>query len=180
MDPVRDPALGSFDNATYRVINPGPQISGTVATLGTVFLPAHPIMKGVTSFNGGSSSYRIASNTLYAGSGSYKIANWSTNSILIAARDNAGVAGNKKRVDVNFWPPSSTSRNDLWSDTTDGAKILANSLLYVGCSGPVITSSGTAHFCGSVGQDCLPWPWSGIVFLIAKSRTNQRIGQSSL
>ncbi len=123
------PLSGNINTATYQVLVPAGQTQGTMLTMGTVLLPSHPIMLGVTSFNGGTSTYKSTSTTLT--SGSYRIANYSNGDPLIMAKDNVGPM-NAKRVDLNFFPPSTDSRSDFWQASTSGARIMANALLYVG------------------------------------------------
>jgi hypothetical protein len=121
--------MGNYNTTTYRCLNPDYQTQFTEVTLGTILLPAHPIMNGVSSFDGGSSSFRSTSSSLTPTS--YRIANYNTGEILVAAREDAGISGTAKRVSINFFPPSSDSRDDFWVQSTDGAKIMANSLLWV-------------------------------------------------
>ena len=120
---------GRWHDEGYYVIDPSGQEDGTQLYLGTVLLPNHPIMVGVTTFDGGSSSYY--------GSGSLSlyttiIANWTNGSPLIAEKSNKEngdpIAG--KCVALNFYPPSSDVRGDFWNPTTDGAIIMANALEY--------------------------------------------------
>lgn len=129
------PIDGRFNTDTYRVIVPANEYNSPRLTLGTVLLPDHPVMKGITSFDGGSSSYRSSSTTLTPNS--YRIADWSDGSFLITAKDNVGPA-NVRRVDLGFYPPSSTSRNDFWNPATDGALIMKNALLYV-AGAPIVS-----------------------------------------
>jgi len=120
---------GRWSSEGYYVIDPDGQEDGIQLYLGTVLLPNHPIMVGVTTFDGGSSSYY--------GSGSLSlyttlIANWTNGSPLIAEKSNKNngdpIAG--KCVALNFYPPSSDVRFDFWNPTTDGAIIMANALEY--------------------------------------------------
>lgn len=56
---------GRFDTANYWAIPPNGFTFGP-ATLGTTYVPStHPLLQGVTSFNGGSSSFRITSTTVH-------------------------------------------------------------------------------------------------------------------
>jgi len=120
---------GRWSSEGYYVIDPSGQEDGIQLYLGTVFIPSHPIMVGVTTFDGGSSSYY--------GSGSLSlyttlIANWTNGSPLIAEKSNKDngdpIAG--KCVALNFYPPSSDVRVDFWNPATDGATIMANALEY--------------------------------------------------
>ena len=94
------------------------------ATLGTVHDPGHPIMTGVVSFNGGSSSYRPTTTSVYPGT--TLVAEWSDGHPLVAVADVNGAL----RADVCFYPPSSDVSSDFWDASTDGARMLANALVW--------------------------------------------------
>lgn len=115
---------GRFAGDYYQCIIPAQnQVSGQ-ATLGTVHQPFHPIMQGVYTFDGGSSSYRIDTTSHPEAN---LIAEWSDREPLIATRD-LGVA---RRADLNLYPPSSDVRSDFWQVGTDGDMIMANALDWV-------------------------------------------------
>jgi hypothetical protein len=130
------PVQGRFDTDNYWAIQPTGSQNGH-ETLGTIFVPDHPILNGVTSFDGGSKSYRPSADSLHPTA--TRIANWtgSGNIALIATRVINGV----RRADLGFYPPSNDSRSDLWINTTDGAKIMANALLWV--AGKAVGTIGT-------------------------------------
>jgi hypothetical protein len=86
--------------------------------------PLHPILNGVSSFNGGPSSYHNA--PISAAAGATLIANWSNGQPLVATR--IPTAG--RIVGLNFYPPSSSVRGDFWLTSTDGARLMANALLW--------------------------------------------------
>ncbi|MBI5676891.1 MAG: IPTL-CTERM sorting domain-containing protein [Nitrospirae bacterium] len=121
------PITGRFDTDNYWVIQPTGQTSGTTETLGTIFVPGHPILNGVASFSGGTSSYRPSADSLHPSA--TRIANWTGagNIALIATREINGV----RRADLGFFPPSTDSRSDLWVASTDGDIIMANALVWV-------------------------------------------------
>jgi len=117
---------GRFNQDDYWAIEPSSNAHLTRGFLGTIFEPAHPIMAGVNSFDGGSQSYRPAIGDLHPNA--TRIANWSLGSApLIATRVIHGV----RRVDLGFFPPSSDALNVFWESDTDGDIILANSLKWV-------------------------------------------------
>ncbi len=122
------PIEGKFSTTDYQVMIPDAQTQGTTETLGTIWEPSHPIMEGVTNFDGGTSSYRSTSTSLAPGA--YQIADWSDGLFLIAARSNVGPSL-VNRVDLGFYPPSSDARSDFWVSSSDGALIMANALTYV-------------------------------------------------
>ncbi|HZR84182.1 MAG TPA: myxococcus cysteine-rich repeat containing protein [Candidatus Binatia bacterium] len=125
------PIQGRFNADDYWAIRPSGQQQNDEQVLGTVFVPGHPILAGVTSFDGGTASYRPSLDNLHPSA--VRVANWTGpgNIPLIATRDIAGV----RRADLGFFPPSTDARSDFWNASTDGDLILANALAYV-CSVP--------------------------------------------
>lgn len=120
---VSYPIEGAWQtNADYALIPGG--FTSAQASLGTIALPAHPVVAGVTSFNGGTSSYRGAGTLSAASTG---IANWSSGEGLAATKS----VGSGIVVTLNFFPPSSTSQADFWVASTDGALLMANALKFV-------------------------------------------------
>lgn len=113
--------LGGTWTAAYNCITFGPSVTGA-ATLGTIAVPEHATMIGVASFSGGTNSYRPSGTALTAGA--TLIASWSDGKPLVA------VGPKINRVDLGFWPLSSTVRSDLWDASTDGVKLMVNALLY--------------------------------------------------
>ena len=139
------PIGGRFDTDDYWAISPSSNISG-FASLGNVYNPGHPIMDGVTSFNGGSSSWR-QSFTGIAG-GAVRIADWTDGRALIAEKDINGT----RRIDLGFFPPSSSVSSGFWDVNTDGATIMANALQYAGGGIPSWVSLSTESGSVSVGD----------------------------
>lgn len=126
---------GKFLNSKYLCVPYSEPLYGPLQTLGQVFYPNDPILQGVTSFNGGTQSYRQSNfNTL---DGSKRVANWSDGSPLIVTKINNEVS----RADILFFPSSSDVRSDFWDSSTDGAKILANALMAVGGTASWLTFS---------------------------------------
>ncbi len=117
---------------TYELISGGSSATLTPATtLGTVTYPSHPAMSGVATFNGGSSSLRTSTSALNPGA--FNIAQWSDGRPLVVASTRFF-----NRVDLGFFPPSSTVRADLWQVGTNGDRLLANALIstakpYIAC-----------------------------------------------
>ncbi|MFC2087179.1 LamG-like jellyroll fold domain-containing protein [Bacteroidota bacterium] len=119
---------GRFNTDNYWVIVPADNTSSSNSYLdmGTIHKPGHYLLKDVNSFNGGSYSYRAS--TTQVQEGAEKIADWEDGTVLIAAR----VMDSAKRVDLNFWPPSSDVRWTNWNPATaDGDLIMANALEWV-------------------------------------------------
>ncbi len=57
--------------------------------------------------------------------GATVVARWTDNSVLVATGPLPG------RADLNFYPGSKDAREDFWDTSTDGLKLMVNSLLYV-------------------------------------------------
>ncbi|HEX5033737.1 MAG TPA: DUF11 domain-containing protein [bacterium] len=133
------PWAGRFDTENYWVIGPDEEGGLGQQTLGTIFVPDHPILAGVTSFDGGTASY-MPEDVLHPEA--IRVADWSGGTIpLVATRLINGV----RRADLGFFPPSTDSRDDFWVASTDGALLMANALLWV-CAGSVdlvLTKSAT-------------------------------------
>ena len=113
---------GRWEN-TYELISAFGTSTSGISSLASVTYPSHPAMSGVTSFNGGSSSFRPAGSTLRVNA--FNIAQWSDGKPLVVASTRL-----PNRMDLGFFPPSSTVRSDFWNASTDGAKLMANALLY--------------------------------------------------
>ncbi len=113
---------GRWSTLLYDVV---PAQSGTAvgaASLGTITDPAHAIMAGVTSFNGGMNGFRPQAQ---AGLTAI-IAQWDDGKTLVAAREDTVGA----RVDLGFYPVSDAVLPGSWDATTDGGLLLSNALLY--------------------------------------------------
>jgi len=116
------PFGGRFATENYWAIIPAFQTQGARLTLGMIYFPDSPILAGVNSFDGGSSSYR-STGTVHPAA--LRVADWSDGSPLAVIRR----MGRVHRVDLNFFPPSSGAQSDFWEQTTDGARFMANALL---------------------------------------------------
>ena len=115
--------LGRFLSDNYYCIERtiGSSTTGA-ATLGTVHNPAHPLMNGVSTFNGGSSSFR-SPTTLHPLA--TRIADWSTGQALVTERTDL----NGGRVDLNFFAVSQDASGTSWLRSTDGAAMLRNAVV---------------------------------------------------
>ncbi len=117
---------GRWKAQNYNVWQLGQQNNPGNLTLGTIYDPSNPILAGVTSFNGGSASFY---NTVGSfNPGAVAVADWSNGAPLIAVNTST-FAG--KIAGLNFYPPSSDARPDFWLSSTDGARLMANSLNFV-------------------------------------------------
>lgn len=121
------PIVGRFQTDNYYAIQPTDQQDGGLETMGTIYVPTHPVLAGVTSFSGGTSSYRPSGDSLHPAA--IRIADWTGPETppLIAER----TIGTATRIDLGFYPPSDDSRADFWDAATDGDLIMANALEYV-------------------------------------------------
>ncbi len=118
---------GNFNTAPYQVCIPNSGQNASPLTLGATLDPCSPIMTGITSFDGGSSSYRTTSTNFVPGSTT--VSTWSNGEWLVATRTNVGPM-NVRRCDLNFYPPSSDVRSDFWQSTTQGGQIMAQAILW--------------------------------------------------
>ena len=80
-------------------------------------LPGNPLLAGVSSFDGGSSSFR---NPTGLAAGATQVAHWSDGTPLVAFKGRV--------VGLNFFPPSSDVRSDFWKSSTDGVRLMTNAL----------------------------------------------------
>jgi hypothetical protein len=134
--------------------------------------PANPMLSGVGSFSGGTSSYH---NAAALDGATTLVASWSDGQPLAAF----GIkpAGGRV-VALNMFPPSSDAAADLWDATTDGARLLANALVFAANHGPTVNagddqtlaaaSPAGATFALSatasdLDGDALSFSWSGAV-----------------
>jgi hypothetical protein len=84
-----------------------------------------PLLAGVTSFNGGTSSYR---NDATVAPGAVLVANWDDEFPTPFEAYTSAHAGCV--VALNFYPPSNDASSDFWDATTDGWVLQANALNY--------------------------------------------------
>lgn len=117
--------------------------SGASGVLGTVSLPSHPVMAGVTAFAGASLGSRPTGTALEIGA--TLIAQWNTGHVLVAQ------GANPRRIDLGFYPPNGTCATSGWS--TGGDQLMTNALLFVAIGGRFVPSgTGCA---GSSGTPAL-------------------------
>lgn len=157
------PIMGAFGTTNYAVAEyANAQSQDLLLTLGTISNPNHPILNGIVSFEGGSSSYH-SPGTLFA-PGSNVEAYWSNGQWLVATRENVGLM-NARRADLNFYPPSSDVRVDFWNSSTDGGLLMANALTWVmsnsvsGCMDPFACNYNSAATVddGSCNSPFIQW-----------------------
>jgi hypothetical protein len=130
---------GRWETGGYEVIVSKSGSGSGPATLGVVHEPNHPVMAGISSFDGGPASFKPAGTVLTPGS--TLIAEWSDGKVLVAE------GASSQRIDLGLYPPSSDCSSTSWVSSTDGALLLANALAYVAAGTP-----GTAYCFGDSGS----------------------------
>ncbi|KAJ6252845.1 btb/poz domain-containing [Anaeramoeba flamelloides] len=126
---------GRIVTDNFLPLKKGKLLKETRKYLGKVYQPNHPIMKNVSSFNGGSLSYRI-STELNKSKDCHIcdiIAEWDDGVPLIALKQKKQQLGSV--IILNCWPVSgrigeNKSRYAYWLPSTDGRKIIGNSVKY--------------------------------------------------
>jgi len=132
---------------SYYGIQPGTALYGPRATLGS-FDPTHPIMSGVTSFDGGPQSYRTVSTV---NPNVTVVATWSDNNPLIATFTINGV----RRVDLGFYPVSNRVDSNNWLITTNGTLIMVNAINYAMSSSSCAAQTSCSSCTNAGCQWCL-------------------------
>lgn len=113
--------IGGRWQTGYEVILDQSGTTTGASSLGSVLVPSHPVMNGVTTFVSGSTGGRPTGTVLEVGAN--PIALWADGKILIAE------GANPQRIDLGFYPPHSTCNAFGW--TTGGDLLMANALQYV-------------------------------------------------
>jgi len=90
-----------------------------------VDIPESPILKGVSSFSGGSESWHDQVSLINDGT---LVAHWDNGIPLIAYLE----FGDARVIGLNFYPVSGDMRDGFWDTSTDGALIMANALAWAG------------------------------------------------
>jgi len=161
-EPSRRPG-GRWIAGGYEIVPEGVDPTFGAASLGTVVYPDHPIMKNVTTFNGGSSSHRPTTTALNPGG--LVVAKWSDGKTLAAVSMKM-----PNRVDLGFFPPSNAVNAGYWQG--DGAKLMINSLLYsmkpyVGC----VAAEDVGNAADVVDKLIASRRFSGVTFVSASAAT---------
>jgi len=151
---------GRWDKGEYYAIPRSIRFGGSRMPMSTVYDLAHPIMQGVSTFNGGTNSYRSYANSVTPGT--VRIADWLDGRPLVVTK----VIGKSRRVDLGFFPVSSDGREGSWDASTDGARLMANSLTWAADKSPadiVLTFEGlTTATGGSVQGVEVPAGYGGL------------------
>ncbi|KAJ6245462.1 btb (poz) domain-containing 2a-related [Anaeramoeba flamelloides] len=120
---------GRIQDEGFIPLQSGERIEKQGNQLGEILLPNHPIMKGVNTFRTKTYAHVIDTHNLNDGT---LIAKWQNGYPLISekTKDDHGTV-----VCLNFHPISthiSTDCGKAWLQDSDGGKIIANSVTYVG------------------------------------------------
>ncbi len=163
----------------YRPLSEGaPQLPPFAPLTLMPVLPAHPILSDVATFNGGTSSPHNASEMDAA---TTLVASWSDGQPLVAfgTKSSGG-----RVVGLNMYPPSSDAAGDLWDRRTDGARLMANALLFAtnhfptaeagaNQTGAATSPAGVTFTLNATGADLdddpLSFNWSGAVTATGQS-----------
>jgi len=98
-------------------------------------LPQSPLLANVGSFNGGATSYQ--NSPLSLTTGATLAAEWSNGRPLVGSIDDRP----GRCAGLNFFPPSSDVNSVGWVSSTDGAKLMADALLWSGRIPPTILNA---------------------------------------
>ncbi len=136
-----DPSGGQLAGAwavapSYKPFVDAPLGGGANMTL-TPVVP-HIVLSGIASFNGGSSSYHATPVMLDAATVS--VANWTEDAQPLLAYGRKASGG--RVVGLNMFPPSSDVLGESWDARTDGARLIANSLMFAANRFPAVTVTG--------------------------------------
>lgn len=135
---------GRFHSGSYLPVTTGSHQVGDKQFLDPV-VADDPLLVGVTSFDGGHSSYHHT--PISVKEGATLVARWSGGQPLV-------VRGPKSTF-LNFFPPSNAVNSGSWDAKTDGARLMANALGYVSrgpsVEAPAFTSADSASF--EVGEE---------------------------
>ena len=89
----------------------------------------------MVSFNGGTASWH--NSPIGIAAGATLVAHWSNGQPLVGAKDIAP----GRSAGLNFFPPSSDASGGLWLASTDGARLMADALLWSGRIPPTLLNA---------------------------------------
>jgi hypothetical protein len=98
-------------------------------------LPAHPLLDGVTSFDGGTLSFH--GKPMSTNSGATTVAHWTDGQAFAGVKDD----GVGHSATLNFFPPSGDVFANNWVSSTDGARLMVNGLVWSGKIPPNIIAA---------------------------------------
>lgn len=126
------PITGRWSSGGYGLVNPAGQTGANEAAALQIVDATSPLVTGVTTLTS-TAGFRSSGGLI---NGGVAVANWGSGAPLIVR----GAKNGKARAELNFFPPSSTVRADLW--TGHGATIMANALLYEGACHSIVAKAG--------------------------------------
>ncbi|MCP3920038.1 MAG: hypothetical protein GY711_31295 [bacterium] len=94
-------------------------------------------MNGVVTFDCGQQSFRLVQSN--PAPGAIRVADWTDGTALVAQ------GANPRRIDLGFYPPSSTCSWNWWDQTTDGDLLIATNQsgqIIVGPAGSLVVDLG--------------------------------------
>ncbi len=156
----------------YRPLSDGSVVAAPAQTL-VPEAAGHVLLSGVTGFDGGASSYH-ASPVVGEGA-AVVVASWSDREPLVVVGSSPSSG---RVVGLNLFPPSSDARPDLWNSASDGARLIANALLFAANHRPTADAgvdqtaeatspAGTSFTLNAAATDldgdALAFSWSGAV-----------------
>lgn len=162
---------GRWTTDGYRPFSAGGLVSGSQQSLVTA-LPGHVILNGVAQFDGGSSSAHAT--PVLPEAANAVVATWNLDGQPLVGAGRAPSGG--RSVGLNLYPPSSDAAAGLWNSATDGARLMANALLFAANRFPSIDAgvNQSAEAGSQVGAsftlngsasdldgDALSFAWSG-------------------
>ena len=115
---------GRWHTEGYRPLTDGPLAEESGLTL-LPDIPGHAILAGVASFDGGARGYH--SSPVLLNRATTLVASWSNGQPMVG--EGGGPSGGRV-IGLNMFPPSSDVMSELWDRNTDGARLIANALLF--------------------------------------------------
>ncbi|MEZ6241701.1 MAG: hypothetical protein R3B57_01525 [Phycisphaerales bacterium] len=152
--------LGRWADEGYGLIPTASNYANASAPLamGDVLIEGHPILTGVESFRsfaaivpsfGPWGAFRP--NTTLVNPGAHKLALWEDGKTLIVVGDTTTPGGHKV-VELGMHPVSSAvNSTGYWDESTDGARMMANALLWAAFGPADWTMDGAVNFDDVIG-----------------------------
>jgi len=134
-----DALRGLWNNNYWGIIPQNTYLNSGDSTLNPL-ISGHPILNGVTSFDGGSFSYRGGA----WGPSTLRVASWSDGTPMVGVIN----IGSAVRVDLAFYPPSSDGCSGCWVSSTQGARLMVNALAFTMNTGSC-SSYSTCNSCAT-------------------------------
>ncbi len=152
--------LGRWADEGYGLIPTASNYANASAPLamGDVLIDGHPVLTGVETFRsfaaivpgfGPWGAFRP--NTIDVNPGAHKLALWADGKTLIVLGDTTTPGGHRV-VELGMHPVSSAvNATGYWDETTDGARMMANALLWAAFGAADWTMDGVVNFDDVIG-----------------------------